>query len=399
MSSVTKRVVIPAALVTIAAIGASLAAATSQKGSALPSGTYKIGYVQSITGRLAFYEGGWANGVKTAIAQVNAKGGVAGKLKLQLIVRDGKSDPAQGSIVARELVSEGVDFGLTPCDLDIGAPGAQIFNRAKIPVVMSCGSGWTFPEVVGDYAFINVFGTAAMGAAQAEFAIKKGWKRAYNFTSNDYFYGKNTGDVFDARYKQLGGKTIRRGFYKLTQTDFRAVATQIARLKPDVVTTTLVLPGATTWIKQLRAQGYRGPVLWSDAGELLQGAGAAVRTGNVYFTTHACPTNPPTKTFWAAYRKRTGKAPLLNHIATGGDIVKLIEAALIKAQSTDGTKVRDAFARLKNIKGPSGTISYAGAPLFHVPKKNVYILVYTKSGKPAQTCVESLYPKSVPKIK
>lgn len=399
MSRVSKRVIVLAALVAVAAIGASLAAATSQKRSALPSGTYKIGYVESITGRLAFYEQPWGDGVKTAIDQVNAKGGVGGKLELQLVVRDGKSDPAQGSIVARELVSQGVNFALTPCDLDIGAPAAQVFNRAKIPVVMSCGSGWTFPEVVGDYAFINVFGTAAMGAAQAEFAIKKGWKRAYNFTSNDYFYGKNTGDVFDARFKQLGGKTIRRGFYKLTQTDFRAVATQIARLKPDVVTTTLVLPGATTWIKQLRAQGYRGPVLWSDAGELLQGAGAAVRTGNVYFTTHACPTNAPTKTFWSAYKRKTGKAPLLNHIATGGDIVKLIEAALLKAQSTDGTRVRDAFATLRNVKGPSGVISYAGAPLSHVPKKNVYILLYTKSGKPSQTCVTSLYPKVVPKIK
>jgi len=396
--SVPKRIAIPAfAAVAALAAGVGMATAKSDKGSALPSGTYKIGYVESITGRLAFYEPPWGDGVRTAIDQVNAKGGVGGKLKLELIVRDGKSDPAQGAIVARELVSEGVQFGPTPCDLDIGAPAAQVFNRAKIPVVMSCGSGWTFPEVVGDYAFINVFGTAAMGAAQAEFAIKQGWKRAYNYLSNDYFYGKNTGDVFDARYKQLGGKTIKRGFYKLTQTDFRAVATEIARLKPDVVTTTLVLPGATTWLKQLRAQGYSGPVLWSDAGELIQGAGAAVRTGNVYFTTHACPTVPSTKAFFAAYKKKTGKTPVFNHIATAGDIVKLIEAALLKAQSTDGTKVRDAFASLKNVKGPSGVISYAGAPLFHVPKKNVYILVYTKQA--THKCVTAFYPKVVPKIK
>jgi branched-chain amino acid transport system substrate-binding protein len=381
----------------VAAVGAGLAAAKSDKGSAVPSGTYKIGYVQSVTGRLAFYEGGWSNGVKTEIDKINAKGGIGGKLKLELIAEDGKSDPAQGAVVARDLVGKGVQFGVTPCDQDIGVPAAQIFQQAKIPVVMSCGSGWTFPQVVGDYSFINVFGTAAMGAAQAEFAIKKGWKNVCDLSSNDYFYGKNTSDVFEARFKQLGGKIVCHEYYKLTQTDFRSTATAIANAKPQAVVTTLVLPGATVMLKQLRAQGYNGPMLWSDAGEILFGAGAAVKTGNVYFTTHACPTNPPTAAFFKLYKQKTHKTPNLNHIATGGDLVDLISAAITKAGSIDGTKVRDAFASLKNIHGPSGTISYAGAPLYHVPKKNVYILKYTKQAK--EVCVTSLYPKNVPQIK
>lgn len=390
-------IVLMAAVAVFAAIGVTLATAKSGKPGAVPSGTYKIGYVESITGRLAFYEPPWGDGVKTAIDLLNAKGGVGGKLKLQLIAEDGKSDPATGAVVARDLVGKGVQFGITPCDQDDGVPAAQVFQRAKIPVVMSCGSGWTFPQVVGDYAFINVFGTAAMGAAQAEFAIKKGWKRACDLSSNDYFYGKNTSDVFEARYKQLGGKIVCHVFYKLTQTDFRSVDTQIANAKPQVVVTTLVLPGATVMLKQLRAQGYKGPMLWSDAGELITGAGAAVRTGNVYFTTQACPTNPPTAAFYREYKQKTGKTATLNHIATGGDLVNLIAAAITKAGSTDGTAVRNAFASLRNVKGPSGTISYAGSPLYHVPKKQIYVLVYTKTG--GQKCVASFYPKVVPKIK
>jgi len=393
----TRAAVLAAAVAVVAAVGAGLAGAKSEKGTALPSGTYKIGYVQSITGRLAFYEGGWSNGVKQEIDTINAKGGVGGKLKLQLIVEDGKSDPAQGAVDARDLVGKGVQFAITPCDQDIGVPAAQVFAQAKIPVVMSCGSGWTFPQVVGPYGFINVFGTAAMGAAQAEFAIKKGWKKVCDLSSNDYFYGKNTSDVFEARYKQLGGKIVCHEFYKLTQTDFRSTATQIANAKPDAVVTTLVLPGATVMLKQLRAQGYKGPMLWSDAGEILFGAGSAVRTGNVYFTTHACPTNPPTAKFFAQYKKKFHKTPNLNHIATGGDLVDLLSAALLKAGSVDGTKVRDAFAGLKNINAPSGTITYGGAPLYHVPQKNVYILVYTKQAK--EKCVTSFYPQKIPQIK
>ena len=73
-----------------AAVGVSLATATSARKAAVPSGTYKIGYVESITGRLAFYEPPWGEGVKTAIDLLNAKGGVGGKLKLELIAQDEK---------------------------------------------------------------------------------------------------------------------------------------------------------------------------------------------------------------------------------------------------------------------------------------------------------------------
>ena len=142
---------------------------------------------------------------------------------------------------------------------------------------MACGSGWTFPSIVGDYAFINVYGTAALGAAQAEFAMKQGWKKAYNLSSTEYFYGKNIGDTFAARYKQLGGKIVGTGFYKFADTDFRALATQIAAQKPQVVTSTIVLPGSTTFLKQLRAAGYKGPVLGADSFDAERDAGRRKR--------------------------------------------------------------------------------------------------------------------------
>lgn len=371
---------------------------TGDATSALPPGTYKIGFVESITGRLAFYDPNFASGLKVRIDQINAEGGVDGKLKLELIERDGKSDPAQGSVVARELTSEGVDFAVTPCDADIGIPGALIFQSNKTPVVMACGSGWTFPEVVGDYAFNNVFGTAAMGAGQAQFAIDRGWKRACDLSSNDYFYGKNTSDVFEATYKQLGGKIACHVYYKLTDTDFRAVATQIARSKPDVVTTTLVLPGSTTFLKQVRAAGYKGPFIWSDSADSRALLGAGTALNNVYFTTHACPTDESTAAFFEAFKAKTGKAPDAQFVATGGDLADLIEAALLKAGSTDGTKVRDAFAALKDVKATSGTISYADAPLFHNPVKDIFVLKWD-AAKKEPTCVTNFYPKVVPKIK
>ena len=397
MSKLHARILLPvlAALVALA-IGAGLAVAKSSGASALPSGTYKIGFVESKTGRLAFYDVPWYQGLAGAIDQINAKGGVGGKLKLQVITEDGKSDPAQGAVVASDLINKNVQFGISPCDADIGIPAATKFQAASIPVVMACGSGWTFPSIVGSYAFINVYGTAALGAAQAEFAAKQGWKRAYNLSSTEYFYGKNIGDTFAARYKQLGGKIVGTGYYKFADTDFRALATQIVARKPQVVTSTIVLPGSTTFLKQLRAAGYKGPVLGADSFDTsaMLGAGSALK--NVWFTTHACPTAPRTASFFAAVKKRTGKAPDGAIVATGGDLALLIKAALLKAGSVDPTKVRDAFASLKNIQGTSGVISYAGSPEKGVPKKDVFIIRYV-NGK--QKCLSHFYPAKVNSIK
>jgi branched-chain amino acid transport system substrate-binding protein len=378
------------------AVGAGLATARPTAGSALPSGTYKIGFVESITGRLAFYDPVFAQGMRLAVAQINAKGGVAGKLKLQLIEKDGKSDPAQGAVVAGDLIGQKVQFGVTPCDADIAIPAGSKFQQAKIPVVMACGSGWTYPSIVGDYSFINVYGTAALGSAQAEYAIKKGWKRAYNLSSTEYFYGKNIGDVFAARYKQLGGKVVGTGFYKFSDIDFKAIATQVAALKPNVVTSTIVLPGSTTFLKQLRAAGYKGPVLGADSfdSNAMRGAGAALN--NTWFTTHACATDPRTASFFASYKKKTGKAPDANFVATGGDLVLQIQAALLKAGTVDPTAVRNAYASLKNVRGISGLISYAGSPEKGVPKKDVFINKWVNGRR---ACITHFYPTKVLSLK
>jgi branched-chain amino acid transport system substrate-binding protein len=373
-----------------------LGVAKPTAGSALPSGTYKIGFVESKTGRLAFYDIPFFQGMQVALNEINAKGGVGGKLKLQVVTEDGKSDPAQGAIVASDLINQKVQFGITPCDADIGIPGATKFQAAKIPVVMACGSGWTFPSIVGNYAFINVYGTAALGSAQAEFAIKQGWKKAFNLSSTEYFYGKNIGDTFAARYKQLGGNVVGTAYYKFADTDFRAIATQIASLKPDVVTSTIVLPGSTTFLKQLRAAGYKGPVLGADSFDTHAMLGAGSALNNVWFTTHACPSAPPTLGFFAKIKKSTGKAPDGAIVATGGDLALLIQAALLKAGSTDPSAVRDAFASLKNVQGDSGVISYAGSAEPGVPKKDVFIIKYV-GGK--QQCITHFYPKKVVSLK
>jgi len=60
--------------------------------------------------------------------------------------------------------------------------------------------------------------------------------------------------------------------------------------------------------------------------------------------------------YQAKYNKENTVAPP----ALGYDAVKLIEAAVIKAGSTDGQAIRDALESLKDVQGASGKLTYAG---------------------------------------
>ena len=57
--------------------------------------------------------------------------------------------------------------------------------------------------------------------------------------------------------------------------------------------------------------------------------------------------------------------------ALGYDAVKLVEAAVLKAGSTNGKAIRDALESLKDVQGASGKLTYAGGDR-HI-KRNVAV--------------------------
>ena len=62
------------------------------------------------------------------------------------------------------------------------------------------------------------------------------------------------------------------------------------------------------------------------------------------------------KKYKAKYDKDNTVAPP----ALGYDAVKLIEAAVLKAGSTEGSAIRDALETLENVQGATGKLTYAG---------------------------------------
>ena len=90
-----------------------------------------IGAVFNATGWMADYDQPPRSGALLKIKEVNAAGGVLGR-ELKLIELDGKTDPATVGNAALQLIDQGADVIIAPCDFDIGGPASQEAQKAGL---------------------------------------------------------------------------------------------------------------------------------------------------------------------------------------------------------------------------------------------------------------------------
>ncbi len=344
--------------------------------------TYPIGYDSSQTGLLAYSDVPASKGVQMAIDEINADGGIGGKWKIELTLQDNRSEAAQSAVVAQDLVSKNVKFLICTSDADPCTAAGQIAQKAGIPIMSTAATSPTLPGSVGNDMFMSVFGDNTQTTALADYAIGKGYRAAYLLCSPDSSYTSKSCDYFSQVFEKKGGSIVGRGSFTLGAADFSAEVTKIQNMSPapDVIMTPAYPPDAPTFIKQLRAAGVETPVIsidGVDSQDTISAGGPAVE--GLVFTTHGFPAaGTPTAAFWAAYQAKYGSPPDSVFAATGYDLIKVVEAAVIAADSTDPAKVRDAIDNLENVQGATGTITYKGQN--RIPLKTVY-LVQIKDGK------------------
>src|SRR5881227_4434493 len=81
------------------------AAAALTIGAAHAADPIKIGHVAALSGGSAQSGEAITRGLTVAIDEINAKGGLLGGRKLELVQRDDESVPPKGIVAARELIS------------------------------------------------------------------------------------------------------------------------------------------------------------------------------------------------------------------------------------------------------------------------------------------------------
>lgn len=361
--------------------------------------SYKIGWAADRSNYLSFVDEPLHKGMLVAIDEINGQGGIDGKVKIELEVRDMKADPMLGATVVQELIAEGANFIVTTCDTDVSLPGAQIAAQNRLPVMSSCGADAAGPsQVEGAFAFLNVPGTLSQGAALAELAHRKGYKKAYTLKSKDEGYTQTLAEAFEDRFTELGGEIVGQATFSIGDTDYRVTATKMVNSDADVIMTNTFPPDSTAFLKDLERAGNSKPILMVDgndtpvifeAGPQLDLATMATYGGNR-------GEGSGFERFHEAYLKKFGHEPESLQTALGYDLVMVVAAAVKAAGTKDGEAVAEALNNLENVEGATGYITYKNSPLGRgLPVKKYAITSFDRENK-RFVVVEEVFPEKIP---
>jgi branched-chain amino acid transport system substrate-binding protein len=273
-----------------------------------------FGMVAPMTGDAADYGTQLETGVRLAIDEINAAGGINGQ-QVDLVICDDKCDPYEASLCAQKMTADKKIFAVighvcSSCTL----AGGPIYEKAGL-TVMTVSS--TNPEVT-QKGWKHVFRTIAhdgmQGPLMAEFAVEKlgAKKLAIMYASHDY--GKGLLDATLPEIEPLGGEAVAVETYVPgVDKDFSAQLTKIAREKPEALLLLTDYAEGGMITKQRVAAGMGDVPVIASAGnqhqQFIELGGEAAN--GVYMLVYFDPEKPDelTQSFVSKYQEKYGHMP------------------------------------------------------------------------------------------
>jgi branched-chain amino acid transport system substrate-binding protein len=334
-----------------------LAAVTACVTHAASNDPIKVGHYGSLTGKDAAFGVATRKGVLLAVEELNAKGGVLGR-KLEYLVEDIQSKQGESATAVKKLISRDKVVAVIGANASANSlEAAPICQNAKIPMMAISSTNPRVTEI-GDYIFRICFIDPFQGAVLAKFAhttLKA--KRIALLTSSNSPYSVGLSNVLRQRFTALGGEIVAEQKFAEGDKDFRAQLTAIRAAHPDVIAATGFYTEAALICIQARSLGLNVPVIGGDgweAPQLTELGGKAVE--GTYYSTYFSAENkaPEVRAFVERYKARwNGEAPE-GVSALGYDAMYLIAAAMERAGTTEGPRLRDQIAATKNFAGVTG---------------------------------------------
>jgi branched-chain amino acid transport system substrate-binding protein len=391
-----------AVAVALLALGVFAAAGLGSSGpqaTALKKGTITVGYGNNLTGFLAAHDVLISNGAKLAVEQINKAGGIGGKVKIKLILRDVKSRPDVSVQVARDLMKAKVRVLVLPCNTDFQVGMAAVANPRGQFMLSPCNADPTVGRKYGNYWPVGMAGNAQL-AQLANYAKLRKYRRVYVLDAPQMLYVHLMARYFKKAAPSRGIQIVGTDDIPFGATgfpqDYSAIATKIKNNSngAQAIMTGLFSPFVDFLARDLRRAGVNLPVIGTDGMDTQLNLTTGKDAVNGYaFTAFGFPDKgSPTARFYAQFKGRFGGSPDGSYPALGYDTIKVLAAAVIKSGSLDGKVIQAALANGMTIQGALGPVRYKGSNQ-HNPT-NIVAALQIKGGKFVK--VLKGVPKNVP---
>ena len=348
--------------------------------------TYKIGASVGLTGYAATVDRAWRDGVQLAVDALNAKGGVMGR-KLEFIAEDNRSEPQEAVVGYRKMIaSDSVKIFASGCVSAGNFAAAPMVAKAQIPMVL-CSILPPKEEEV-KWAFSTI--------PPARFEVEK----RFEFLKDDTKIRK-VGVLHDpSPYANLqkvaaeksaatyGLEVVGVEQYKQDDAD---LSVQIGKMRAAGAGAILKIGlGGTTMTaaKNIKSLGIDMQMLTSVEDLAVFRPVAEVMGDRFFFVASpsqvydALPDGALKKAiadFLGPWRAKYGDRDP-QWAGRGWDAVMITAAAIQKAKSFEGAKVRDALDSMPGFQGTTGVYNFSPTNHYGITQ-NPYVLATIAGGK------------------
>ncbi|MGM4888459.1 ABC transporter substrate-binding protein [Tardiphaga sp. 215_C5_N2_1] len=352
--------------------------------------TIKIGSSLGLTGYGSATDGHWRDGMQIAIEAVNAQGGVLGK-KLELVIEDNKSTPQQAVVVYRKMMTDDKVAAFDSGCISAGNFAAASFvSRAKLPMFL-CS---ILPRQPDEQKWAFQFLPPPKFEVDARYRYLKDKTdiRKVGILSDPSPYSLLMRGLAEKGAEEFGLTVVANESYQQDDADF---SVQIGRINAAGAGAIIMLGqgnAVVTVVNNIRSLGLTKMLMLGSINELdiLLSAGKVL--GDQYLVPSPLIqvaaddinviTDPTARAaaepFVRAMKAKFGKSDNAQ-ASRAWDSIMMMAAAMKKANSTDGTAVRDAFEKLGHYDGAGASYDFSAENHIGIIK-NPYVIAFVKDG-------------------
>jgi branched-chain amino acid transport system substrate-binding protein len=318
-----------------------------------------VGEYGSMTGGQATFGVSTDDGVKLAVKERNAAGGIKGR-QIKLIAYDDQGKQQEATTAVTRLIGEDhaiAVIGEVASSLSVA--GGAVCQKNGVPMISPSSTNERVTKI-GDMISRVCFIDSFQGYVGASFAKEKlGFTKAALLYDRTQAYSKGLGADFKKAFTNLGGSIVTEQAYSSGDNDYSSQLTAIKNANPEFI----YVPGYYTEVvniaRQARQLGLTCPMIGGDGwvSDELKNAGTAL--DGCYFSDHYAKEDdrPAVKNFLKNYKEVFGHEPD-SMAALGYDAANMLFDAIDRAGgATDGKTLAAAINSTKDFHGVTGDIT------------------------------------------
>ena len=300
---------------------------------------WRFGFVGGLSGRISDLGGPARNGMLLAVEEINAQGGIDGRL-VETVIKDDQQNPELAKAAVQHLLAQSVDVIIGPVTSSMAVSVVDLANQAE---TLMMGVTVTTNDLSGknDFFLRTLSATAVHAAEVADYVYDvlgiRSFAVVYDLKNKSYSQG--WANDFSRNFKARGGIDKQVLSFESGQPEeLPEIATRLLEGSPEMVLFVTNSVDAALLAKLVRSQNESvaiGTSEWAGTERLIEMGGKYVEGAIVPQYLDRESQEPAYLVFLESYRKRFNQEPgfpgMIAYNATKAIISTLISDPNAKA--------------------------------------------------------------------